>query len=69
MNNLGKVIFIYLVTHVPLFIYQENSKPEVFKIKPEVFKIECGRWEKRGENGECLPYYQPGDDPVVKFDF
>ena len=28
-----------------------------------------GRWEKRGENGECLPYYQPGDDPVVKFDF
>lgn len=27
MNNLGKVIFIYLVIHIIFFIYQENSKP------------------------------------------
>jgi L-asparaginase/Glu-tRNA(Gln) amidotransferase subunit D len=26
MNNLGKVIFIYLVIHIIVFIYQENSK-------------------------------------------
>ena len=26
MNNLGKVIFIYLVLHITVFIYQENSK-------------------------------------------
>ena len=58
MNNLGRVIFIYLVIHISLFFYQENSKPKVFK-------IECERGQSRGENGECLPFYKPGDRPDV----
>ena len=58
MNNLGKVIFIYLVIHISLFFYQENSKPKVYK-------IECEQGQSRGENGECLPFYQPGDSPDV----
>ena len=71
MNNLGKIIFIYLAIHITVFIYQEKSKylpsnqydKEIYV--PKVFKRECERGEKRGENGECGPFYQPGDNPDV----
>ena len=80
MNNLGKIIFIYLAIHITVFIYQENSKSLSIEERQKLYdetadkytpptsrppKRECERGEKRGENGECGPFYQPGDNPDV----
>ena len=78
MNNLGKIIFIYLAIHITVFIYQENSKPLSIEERQKLIetlrlpdpnsrppKRECERGEKRGENGECGPFYKPGDNPDV----
>ena len=81
MDNLFKVIFIYLVIHLAIFVYQEYSRPMSVDELDKIYKLklneppteeECKEW-RLNRDTKSYPsryikhcfYYEPGDRPRV----